>query len=75
MDAIEFQEFITPLRGSINTLFPYNPQQTAPMARYNPQNWRNMFTARNNLKEMETLKSEAYKTNISQFLSTLNIMK
>ncbi len=75
MDAIEFQEFITPLRGSINSLFPYNPQQTAPLARYNPQGWRNLFSARNNLKDMELLKSEAYKTNISQFISTLSIMK
>ena len=37
MDAIEFQEFITRCAGSINSLFPYNPQQTAlPLARYNP---------------------------------------
>ena len=39
-DAIEYNEFARTYSGNINTLYPYNPDQTLPTARYNPSNWR-----------------------------------
>lgn len=74
-DAVEYQEFLRSFNGNINTLFPYNPQQTAPMAQYNPRAWRGLFSARSNLKLMEELKSDVINQNISAFLNSTNVMK
>jgi hypothetical protein len=74
-DAVEYQEFARSFNGNINTLYPYDPQQTAPLARYNPRNWRGMFSARNNLKTFEELKNDAYNQNINIFTSSANNMR
>ena len=49
-DAMEYNEFVKTFTGNINSVFPYNPQQTAITAQYNPRNWRGLFTAKNTLK-------------------------
>lgn len=74
-DAIEYQEFAKQFNGNINTLFPYNPKQTAPLLQYNPRNWRNLFSARNTLKTFEELKGEAYDQAVGFFLNTAGSMK
>jgi hypothetical protein len=74
-DAVEYQEFMRAFSGNINTLYPYNPQQTAPLAKYNPRSWRELFSARNNLKTFEELKGEALKQNVNLFGNTANSMK
>jgi hypothetical protein len=74
-DNVEYQEFQRAFQGNINTLYPYNPQQTAPMARYNPKNWRGLFSARNNLKTFEELKTEALNQNLDLFSRTANNMR
>ncbi len=74
-DVVEYQEFTRAFNGNINTLYPYNPQQTAVLAQYNARNWRAMFSARNNLKSFEELKSEAYKQNMTIFSSTASNMR
>jgi hypothetical protein len=74
-DAVEYQEFARSFNGNINTLYPYDPQQTAPLARYNPRNWRGMFSARNNLKTFEELKNDAYNQNINIFTTSANNMR
>ncbi len=74
-DAVEYHEFLKSFNGNINTLFPYNPQQIAPAAQYNPRGWRNMFSARNNLKLMEELKNDAFNQNINLFLNSASAMK
>ena len=45
------------------------------MARYNPRNWRSMFSARNTLKSFEELKGEALKQNLNVFAATANSMR
>ena len=74
-DAIEYQEFQSSFKGNINTLFPYNPQQTASNLQYNPRSWRNMFSARNNLKLMEELKSDVYNQNNTIFVNSTGAMR
>jgi hypothetical protein len=74
-DAIEYQEFQNSFTGNINTLFPYNPQQTASNLQYNPRSWRNMFSARNTLKLMEELKSDVYNQNNIIFVNSTTTMK
>ncbi len=74
-DNIEYHEFTRPFQGNINTLYPYNPQVTAPLARYNPRNWRSMFSARNSLKTFEELKNEALHQNMKIFQNSAYNMK
>jgi tetratricopeptide (TPR) repeat protein len=74
-DAIEYQEFARRFNGNINSLYPYNPQQTAPLMRYNPKNWRNSFSARNTLKPFEDLKNEALSQTVNLFTSSASGMK
>lgn len=74
-DLVEYQEFHRAFQGNINTLYPYNPATTAPMARYNPRSWRGLFSARNTLKSFEELKGEALKQNLNVFASTANSMR
>ncbi len=74
-DAIEYQEFMRSFNGNINTLYPYNPQQTAPLGRFNPRTWRSMFSARNSLKTLEELKKEALEQNLNLFTNTAAAMK
>lgn len=74
-DAVEYQEFQTAYSGNINSLFPYNPQQTAATAQYNPVAWRNSFSARNNLKTMDQLKTETLNQNMNVFTNIANQMK
>lgn len=70
-DAVEYNEFAKQYTGNINSLFPYNPQQTAPMAQYNPGNWRKQFSANSTLKTFEQLKDEANNKTISLFSSSI----
>ena len=74
-DAVEYQEFYKAFNGNINTLYPYNPQQTAPMAQYNPRAWRGLFSARNSLRSFDELKSEAMKQNLTLFYNSANGMR
>ncbi len=69
-DAVEYQEFAKTFRGNVNSLFPYNPQTTAPMAQFNPRNWRSQFSARNSLKSMDELKTENYSKTVNLFVSS-----
>lgn len=74
-DAIEYQEFQKAFGGNINTLFPYNPQQTGANLQYNPRSWRNLFSARNNLKLMEELKVDVYNQNNTIFINSAANMR
>ena len=74
-DAVEYQEFLRNFNGNINTLFPYNPQQTAPAAQYNPRGWRNLFSARNDLKLMDDLKKDVFNQTINLFVKSASAMK
>jgi hypothetical protein len=70
-DAIEFNEFAKQYGGNINTLFPYNPDQTAPAARYNPSNWRKQFSANSQLRTFDQLKVETNNKTISFFSNSI----
>ncbi len=70
-DAIEYNEFAKPFNGNINTLYPYNPQQTAPVAQFNPNNWRTGFSARSALKSFDQLKEEVNTKTINLFSSSI----
>lgn len=74
-DAVEYQEFSKNFTGNINTLFPYNPQQTATANQFNPRAWRNLYSARNTLKSMDELKNDAFKQNVNAFINSTKIMK
>jgi hypothetical protein len=74
-DAVEYQEFAQPFKSNINSLYPYNPQQTAITAQYNAKAWRNAFSARNTLKSQEELKTDVYNQNIKLFISSSASMK
>lgn len=74
-DAVEYQEFTKNFTGNINNLFPYNPQTTAPLAQFNPRNWRNQFSARNSLRTFEDLRNDTYTKTTSLFISSTNGMK
>jgi hypothetical protein len=66
-DLIEYNELIVgrPLGGTsnqapnINNYFPYNPQLTPPAQQFNPRKWRQLFTAKRDLKAFDVLKTEA----------------
>ncbi|MDP3557528.1 MAG: hypothetical protein Q8T03_09150 [Bacteroidota bacterium] len=70
-DAMEYNEFTKGFNGNINSVFPYNPQQTAPAARYNPRNWRGMFSAKNTLKSFDDLKTETNNKTIDFFTTSV----
>jgi hypothetical protein len=74
-DAVEYNQFRTHFTGDINTLFPYNPQQTVLAARLNARNWRSGFSARSELKSIGELKNEALNQNVRTFLSSAANMK
>jgi hypothetical protein len=74
-DAVEYNEFHKAFNGNINTLFPYNPQQTARLAQYNPRAWRSQFSARNNLKSFDELRTEVYKQNLALFSNAATSMR
>jgi hypothetical protein len=70
-DAMEYNEFTKSFNGNINNLYPYNPQQTAPIAQYNPRNWRGMFSAKNTLKPFSDLKTETDNKTINFFTNSV----
>jgi hypothetical protein len=70
-DAVEYNEFQRPYNGNINQLYPYNPQQTAPLAQYNPGSWRKAFTANSTLKTFDQLKDDANNKTINIFSSSV----
>jgi hypothetical protein len=74
-DAVEYQEFAKKFTGNITTLFPYNPAEVGQALRYNPAGWRNLFSARSNLKTFEELKSDVYTRSVNLFISTAGSMK
>lgn len=74
-DEVNYQEFISSAAGNINALFPYNPQVTPAAAQYNPRGWRNLFSARSNLKSMEDLKNEVLNHNMNVFITSTKGMR
>lgn len=71
-DVIEYNEFARNFaNNNLNNLFPYNPNQTAPVAQYNPSNWRKLFSANKTLKAAEVLKSEANDKAITLFSNSV----
>ena len=70
-DAIEYNEFSKPFNGNVNSLYPYNPQITAPIAQYNPNNWRKGFSANTTLKSMDVLKDETNNHTINLFSNSV----
>jgi hypothetical protein len=74
-DAVEYQEFHKTFNGNINTLYPYNPKQTAATAQFNPRSWRSLFGARNNLKTFEELKNDTYTQNLNLFTKAFQNIK
>jgi tetratricopeptide (TPR) repeat protein len=74
-DAVEYNEFARRFTGNINTVFPYNPQQVAPIARYSPKNFRNGFTARSDLKSIEDLKTDVLNQTVRFFSNASALMK
>jgi hypothetical protein len=71
-DAVEFNEFSKPFpEKNLNNLFPYNPQQTAPAAQFNPNGWRNLFSANKQLKTYEQLLQESNDKTVKLFESTV----
>jgi len=76
VDAVEYNEFTRSYGGNINNLYPYNPDQTAPAARYNPTNWRKQFSANSNLKSFDQLRQEANNKTVDLFSKSVqNNMK
>jgi hypothetical protein len=71
-DAVEYNEFAKQFGGNINSLFPYNPQVTAPVARYNPNSWRGQFSAKKDLKSFDDLKSDTYNKTITLFTGSIS---
>lgn len=71
-DAVEYNEFSKQFSGNINTLYPYNPSVTAPIARYNPNAWRGQFSAKSTLKSFEELKGDALNKTINVFTSSIS---
>jgi hypothetical protein len=71
-DAIEYNEFSKQFNGNINTLYPYNPSVTAPIARYNPNAWRGQFSAKSTLKSFDELKNDALNKTINVFTSSIS---
>jgi hypothetical protein len=74
-DNIEYNEFSKRFTGNINMLFPYNPQQVAPIARYSPKAWRNQFSARNELRSYDELKNEALRQATDLFSHSASNMR
>jgi hypothetical protein len=71
-DAVEYNEFARSFNSNqMNNLFPYNPQQVAPVAQYNPTKWRQLFSANANLKSFEVLKTEANNQAINLFSNSI----
>jgi hypothetical protein len=70
-DAVEYNEFQRPYSGNINQLYPYNPQQTAPLAQFNPTSWRKGFSANSTLKTFDQLKDDANNKTINIFSSSV----
>lgn len=71
-DLVEYNEFAKQFTGNMNTLYPYNPSVTAPVARYNANAWRGQFSARSTLKEFDELKSDAYTKTITLFTNSIS---
>lgn len=71
-DAVEYNEFQKQFNGNINSLFPYNPQQTNPSAQYNPNGWRNLFSAKSTLKSFDELKNDAYNKTLKAFTGSIS---
>lgn len=74
-DMVEYQEFSRSFKGNVNSLYPYNPQTTAPTAQYMPRAWRAQFSARNTLKTQEELKNETFSKAVSVFINSAGRMK
>lgn len=69
-DNIEYQEFQQKFTGNVNNLYPYNPDVTAAIGRYNPRAWRQLFSARTNLKTFEELQVEVNEETYKLFISS-----
>jgi hypothetical protein len=70
-DEVEYNEFTYAPKGNLDDYWPYNPQATAPLAQYNPKNWRKLFTANKNVKTEQELETAANQEAIKIFSQTL----
>lgn len=70
-DEVEYNEFYTAPKGQLDDYWPYNPQATAPLAQYNPKNWRKLFTASKTIKTEQELETMANQEAIKIFSQTL----
>ncbi|HQQ93889.1 MAG TPA: hypothetical protein PLQ93_05005 [Bacteroidia bacterium] len=74
-DEVEYQEFTRPFKGNMNSMYPYDPSHTAPIAQYNARAWRNLFSARSDLKSFDALKTDVYNQNVKFFLTSASFIK
>jgi len=71
-NEVEYNEFTSAPKGSLDDYWPYNPQATSPLAQYNPKNWRLLFTANKVLKTEQELENNANDEAIKVFSQTLS---
>lgn len=77
-DLIEYNELVVgrQLAGTaqpnINSFYPYNPQAIPVAQQFNPRKWRQLFTAKRDLKPMETLKAETNEEAQKVFKNSIN---
>ncbi len=71
-DNINYNEFARPVTSSVDRFFPYNPLVTPFFNQYNPNNWRNAFSGRKELKAFADLRIVADNNAINLFGNTLS---
>jgi hypothetical protein len=71
-DEINYNVFLKPTTAGIDRYFPYNPLATSPVNQFNPNGWRNKFSARRELRSFVELKNEADNKAVSNFNFILN---
>lgn len=73
-DEIEYQE-LGSKAVNLNKTYPYNPDVTPAIGRYNPTQWRKSFSARTNLKTYDELKNEANEQAVKVFVNVATRMR
>ena len=72
VDEVEYNEFMSAPKGSLDDYFPYNPQVTLPINQYNPKNWRKLFTANKTVKTEQELEGLTNQEAVKLFTNTLS---
>ena len=72
VDEVEYNEFMSAPKGSLDDYFPYNPQVTLPINQYNPKNWRKLFTANKTVKTEQELEALTNQEAVKLFTQTLS---